>query len=148
MGSITATEESPPAPEQYGRASGPRAGFWSRFGGTIVDGIILGIVGTIVEAALKGRIGGALSLLISLAYLTLFVGSADGQTPGMRVAGIRVIDFDGGGSIGYRRALIRAVGGSISAIILFLGFLWMLWDKEKQCWHDKLADDVVVPASA
>jgi hypothetical protein len=21
----------------------------------------------------------------------------------------------------------------------------MLWDKEKQCWHDKAANDVVVP---
>ena len=21
----------------------------------------------------------------------------------------------------------------------------MLWDKEKQCWHDKMANDVVVP---
>jgi hypothetical protein len=24
----------------------------------------------------------------------------------------------------------------------------MLWDKEKQCWHDKVANDVVVPANA
>jgi len=32
--------------------------------------------------------------------------------------------------------------------VIFLGFFWMLWDKEKQCWHDKLASDVVVPVSA
>ena len=31
---------------------------------------------------------------------------------------------------------------------IFLGFFWMLWDKEKQCWHDKFASDVVVPVSA
>jgi hypothetical protein len=24
----------------------------------------------------------------------------------------------------------------------------MLWDKEKQTWHDKLANDVVVPVDA
>jgi len=25
---------------------------------------------------------------------------------------------------------------------------WMLWDREKQTWHDKFANDVVVPESA
>jgi uncharacterized RDD family membrane protein YckC len=146
MKSMTATEESSPVPEQFGRASGPRAGFWRRLGGAIVDGIILGIVGAILEAALKGAVGDAFAVLVGFAYFTLFVGSAGGQSPGMRVAGVRVISSDGGGSIGYRRALIRAASAYISALILFLGFLWMLWDKEKQCWHDKLAGDFVVPA--
>ena len=25
---------------------------------------------------------------------------------------------------------------------------WQLWDKEKQCWQDKIAGSVVVPADA
>jgi uncharacterized RDD family membrane protein YckC len=29
-----------------------------------------------------------------------------------------------------------------------LGYLWMLWDKERQTWHDKFANSVVVPVSA
>jgi uncharacterized RDD family membrane protein YckC len=144
---MTTTQETPAASQDFGRASGPRAGFWRRLGGAIIDGIILGIIGAILQVALKGA-GSALSLLVSLAYFTLLVGGASGQTPGMRAMGIRVISFDGGGSIGYGRALVRWIGGYISAIVLFLGFLWMLWDKEKQCWHDKLANDVVVPVSA
>lgn len=36
----------------------------------------------------------------------------------------------------------------MSAIVIFIGYLWMLWDKESQCWHDKFAGDVVVPVSA
>ena len=85
---------------------------------------------------------------MSIAYFTLFVGAARGQTPGMSALGIRVISFDGSGSIGYGRAFIRWIGGYVSAIVIFLGFFWMLWDKEKQCWHDKFASDVVVPVSA
>jgi uncharacterized RDD family membrane protein YckC len=27
----------------------------------------------------------------------------------------------------------------ISAIVLCLGYLWMLWDGEQQTWHDKIA---------
>jgi uncharacterized RDD family membrane protein YckC len=135
------------ARSNYSDASGPRAGFWRRFGGALIDGIILGIIGVILGVALKGA-GSALSVLVGLAYFTLFVGAKRGQTPGMSAVGIRVISFDGSGSIGYGRAFIRWIGGYISAIVIFIGFLWMLWDREKQCWHDKLASDVVVPVSA
>ena len=132
---------------RWGDASGPRAGFWRRFGGAIIDAIILTIVAIVLRVAFKGA-GSALSLLVGLAYFTLFVGAKRGQTPGMSAVGIRVISFDGSGSIGYGRAFIRWIGGYISAIVLFIGFLWMLWDREKQCWHDKMASDVVVPVSA
>jgi uncharacterized RDD family membrane protein YckC len=131
----------------YGNASGPRAGFWRRLGASVIDGIIVGVVGLILQIALKGP-GSIISLIVTIAYFTLFVGAASGQTPGMRAQGIRVISFDGSGSIGYGRAFIRWIGGYVSAIPIFLGFFWMLWDKEKQCWHDKFASDVVVPVSA
>jgi uncharacterized RDD family membrane protein YckC len=131
----------------YGDASGPRAGFWRRFAGSLIDGIILLVVEIVLRVALKGA-GSAVALLVTIAYFTLFVGSARGQTPGMSALGIRVISFDGSGSIGYGRAFIRWIGGYVSAVVIFLGFLWMLWDKEKQCWHDKFASDVVVPVSA
>jgi uncharacterized RDD family membrane protein YckC len=142
-----ATAGQDPVSTDYGDASGPRAGFWRRLGGAIIDGVILGIVSVVLGAALKGA-GSALAILVGLAYFTLFVGGRRGQTPGMSAVGIRVISFDGSGSIGYGRAFIRWIGGYVSAIVLFIGFLWMLWDKENQCWHDKLASDVVVPVSA
>jgi len=140
-------EQGESSTQSYGNASGPRAGFWRRFGGSLLDGIILGVIGVVLGLLLKGGAGSALSLLVGLAYFTYFVGRERGQTPGMSAVGIRVISFDGSGSIGYGRAFIRWIGGYISAVVIFIGFLWMLWDKEKQCWHDKLASDVVVPVS-
>ena len=38
-------------------------------------------------------------------------------------------------------------GGSRPAIVICLGYLWMLWDPEKQTWHDKMAGSVVVPVA-
>jgi uncharacterized RDD family membrane protein YckC len=61
--------------------------------------------------------------------------------------GIRVIDFGGGGSVGYGRAFIRWIGRFVSTIVFLLGYLWMLWDPERQTWHDKFANSVVVPVS-
>jgi uncharacterized RDD family membrane protein YckC len=143
----------PPPPETSattyeGRASGPRAGFWRRFAGGLIDGILLGIVSTVLRSALSNGAGSGLGLLISLLYFTLMIGSGRGQTLGQMALGIRVIDFNTGGPIGYGRAFIRWLVSILSAIALLIGYLWMLWDKEKQCWHDKAANDVVVPVSA
>lgn len=131
----------------YGKASGPRAGFWIRFGGYLIDAVLLGIINTILLLALKG-IGYALGIIIFIAYFTYFEGSESGQTLGKRAVGTRVIDFATGGPIGYGRAAIRTVGRYVSAIALLLGYLWMLWDPEKQTWHDKFASTVVVPETA
>lgn len=131
------------APE--GAASGTRAGFFIRFAGLFVDGIVLGIIGTILDVAFKGAAGSVISLVVGALYFTLLVGSR-GQTVGMTAARVRVIDKDGGGNIGYGRAFVRWIGMYISALFIFLGYFWMLWDSENQCWHDKMANDVVVRA--
>ena len=96
----------------------------------------------------QGALYQALSTLMSLAYFTYFEGGPTGQTLGKKALGIRVYDFREGGPIGYGRGLLRQFGKYLSAIPLFLGYFWMLWDKEKQCWQDKIAGSVVVPADA
>jgi len=125
---------------------GPRAGFWQRFAAAFIDGIIVGIPVLVLYEVAKGA-GYALGLILSVAYVVYFEGGPTGQTIGKRVLGIRVYDFDGGGSIGYGRAFIRWLGRILSSIPCYLGYLWMLWDGEKQTWHDKLAASVVVPVS-
>jgi uncharacterized RDD family membrane protein YckC len=130
--------------------SGPRAGFWRRFGAQILDGILLGIIQGILIAIFSDSPGIAyvISTVISFGYYVYFEGGPTGQTLGKRALGIRVIDFNGAGSIGYGRALLRAVVEIFSGLILVLGYLWMLWDREKQTWHDKAAQSVVVPVDA
>jgi uncharacterized RDD family membrane protein YckC len=128
-------------------ASGPRAGFWQRFGAVFIDGITVGVVAVVLELALKG-VGYALAIIISIGYFVYFEGGPTGQTLGKKALGIRVVDFRTGGPIGYGRAFIRYLGRIVSEIPIFLGYFWMLWDREKQTWHDKFAGDVVVPVSA
>ena len=62
------------------------------------------------------------------------------------MVGLRVVDARTGGAIGYPRAFVRWLTRLLSAAVLFIGYLWMLGDSEKQCWHDKLAGDVVIRA--
>lgn len=144
-----------PAAGGGGGPSGPRAGFWRRFGAAVIDGILLGVVASIISGILGADSANrfnttyqGVQLLLGLAYFSYLEGSASGQTIGKRAVGIRVIDFGGAGSIGPGRALGRYFARWLSALPLLLGYLWMLWDSEKQTWHDKLTKAVVVPTDA
>jgi uncharacterized RDD family membrane protein YckC len=135
------------AGSSVGRGSGPRAGFWRRFAAALIDGIIVGVVYAILVIAFKG-VGYALAIIGSIAYFVVLEGGPRGQTVGKSAMAIRVVSFDTGGPIGYGRGFIRYIGRILSSIVIYIGYLWMLWDRESQCWHDKLAGDVVVPVSA
>lgn len=126
---------------------GPRASFGVRFLAALVDGVMLGVIGGILSAIFGRALGSALQLALGLAYYAYLEGSPSGQTVGKKLLNIRVIDFNGGGPIGPGRALLRYVGRIISAIPCGLGYFWMLWDANKQTWHDKIAATVVVPTS-
>jgi uncharacterized RDD family membrane protein YckC len=127
--------------------SGPRAGFWRRFAAALLDGVLLSVVSVVLGIVLAAAASFAVSLIIGIAYYVLFEGGPRGQTPGKSALSIRVIDFGQGGSIGYGRAFIRYIGRIVSSFFLFLGYFWMLWDKERQTWHDKMANAVVVPTN-
>jgi uncharacterized RDD family membrane protein YckC len=65
-----------------------------------------------------------------------------GQTPGKRVLGVRIVRTDGK-RLRFGNAIRREIGYVISGI-LFLGYLWILFDNRRQGLHDKLAGTIVV----
>lgn len=90
-------------------------------------------------------VGGFLGFGLFVAYLgwalSLF---AKGTTPGKHLLGMRVMREDGSNA-GFLTMLVREwVGKLISGMILSLGFLWILFDRDNQGWHDKLMSTYVV----
>jgi uncharacterized RDD family membrane protein YckC len=141
----------PPPPQSApasGAARGPRANFGQRLVAAIVDGILIGVVGAIIELVIRNSLGTLIALVVGIGYYGWLEGSASGQTVGKRMMGIRVYDLRQGGPIGTGRAIGRYFARIISTIPCLLGYFWMLWDSEKQTWHDKLVGSVVVPTSA
>jgi uncharacterized RDD family membrane protein YckC len=164
-----------PYPQQgYGgyqpAASAPYAGWGTRLGAYILDGLISvvfaipGIVALfagprhyvdcdvdgesgICRAPTGATIGIAVILFLAglIAYLVIYckkVGS--GQSWGQSALNIRVVDKNTGQPIGTGRAVGRYFGRIISGAVCYLGFLWPLWDKEKQAWHDKMVNSIVI----
>ncbi|RCV63474.1 putative membrane protein YckC, RDD family [Methanophagales archaeon] len=125
-----------------------KAGAGTRLVSYIIDAIILWVIGAIlgfIFMAIGAGYGVASSiivLLISIGYFTYFFGN--GQTPGMKVMKIKLCGTDGTYPIGYGKGFVRWIGMLISALVIYIGFLWILIDKDKQGWHDKIADTYVV----
>jgi uncharacterized RDD family membrane protein YckC len=57
--------------------------------------------------------------------------------------GLQVIPLKGG-RMGFIRATLRYFGYIVSTIPLFFGFIWILFSRKRQGWHDKIARTCVV----
>ncbi|CAB4589143.1 MAG: RDD family protein [Actinomycetes bacterium] len=98
-------------------------------------------------AMIAGAIGlGAVGVIL-VAVLYLRALGRTGQTWGRRIVGVKVVRTRTGEAPGIGRALGRTLFANvISAQVCYLGYLWMLWDGQKQTWHDKVCDTHVVKA--
>jgi uncharacterized RDD family membrane protein YckC len=83
-----------------------------------------------------------LSFLFVLGYHVFFLMFA-GQTPGKALLGLRVVPLRGG-KITWLQALVRFLAYIPSALLVLLGFVWILVDDRRQGWHDKLARTCVI----
>lgn len=124
-------------------AQGEAAGFGVRFVAYIIDGIILFIPSMILQLVLGQIFGGLIGFVVGIAYVVYFWTSS-GATPGKMAMGLKVVSAETGGLIDPGTAALRYVGYIVSSIAIGLGFLWIIWDPEKQGWHDKIAKTRVI----
>jgi len=95
------------------------AGFWIRFLGFFIDGLLLYVV---VQLPLHAAHSGfatsvAIVTVTTFFYGSLFIGFNHGQTLGMRAVSVRCVDEDGVTELTYQRAVKRAVAYGVLVII-------------------------------
>lgn len=134
------------------------AGFFSRLLAFVIDIAIavLLALGTIAVATLLQEtfdrfvdtrvslrtIAVIASPLILGGYFVLLWALA-GRTIGKWVMGLRLVSAKGTNpTIG--QSLVRVFGYLLSAIALYIGYLWVFVDKDRRAWHDHLARTFVV----
>lgn len=115
----------------------PRATFLARLGAFALDFILVLMTFWILGLENPGRF-----LLLFLAYHVGF-WSWKGVTVGGIICQFRIVKTDGS-RLGFGDALVRALAGIFSIAALGLGCLWILWDAERQSWHDRIARTYVV----
>ncbi|MSU61508.1 MAG: hypothetical protein EXS31_03785 [Pedosphaera sp.] len=110
-----------------------RAGFWRRFLATFLDFILLSLL-----IALAGP-----AFLFVWAGYHVAMWTWKGTTIGGIVMGIKVVRLNGS-PVNFSVALVRSLSSFFSALVLFLGFFWAGWDRDRQSWHDKIAGTTIV----
>ncbi|TWF76546.1 putative RDD family membrane protein YckC [Pseudonocardia hierapolitana] len=132
------------------------ATYGQRVGGFLVDiGIPAGLLAVVLIAALATRDVVVIGIvypgaaLVGLAFLVWNSGyrqGRSGQSLGKSVLGTRLVSAGSGEPVGFGRAFGRQVAHLVDAIPLGVGFLWPLWDEQRQTFADKMCSTHVVQA--
>ncbi len=101
-----------------------------------IDALLVMVVSSAVYAE------GSLSLVLLAGYGAV-MWRFRGTTIGGIVFGIKVVRLDDR-PVDWLTAIVRALASFLSLFAAGLGFLWIIWDPERQAWHDKIAGTVVV----
>ena len=136
---LVATVEPPP-PAAAPAVAVEYVGGMTRLGAAIIDGGIVLAISLVLSWLSRFVSWAPIGLLL---YHWLFTGLR-GQTPGKMAVGIKVVNAQGDRPALGVAALREILGKLVSTIVLFVGFLWIDWDREKQGWHDKIAGTHVV----
>ena len=146
------------------------AGWWSRVGAQLIDGLIIGIGGVLLLVAITApfSIGffandgvGIASLIVgfliavvcvaivALVYAPAMMARTNGKTLGRMAMGIRVvranlrpIDFGFAmlREVAVKTLLFGLLGGLTGGLANLLDYLWPLWDEENRALHDFVVD--------
>jgi uncharacterized RDD family membrane protein YckC len=81
---------------------------------------------------------------IALFYRLLWY-LANTDTPGMRFAGLRLVNFDGRPP-GLEERGLRQAAGALSVLSAGLGLVWAMVDEENLTWHDHISKTFPTPS--
>ena len=108
--------------------------------------LALGTMGIVSQTSSgEANVAAGLFSILAIVYLVwAFILFTRGTTPGKKILGMRVVKEDGLTADFFTMFIRETVGRLISSLGFFLGFLWILIDKDNQGWHDKLMRTYVV----
>ena len=143
-------------------------GVGTRVAAYLLDVFILGWIAITIDLALRSSVAQAnvisptVITVIGVGYFVLSWISPWSATPGQRLAGLRVVDANSLGPIGFGRALVRALllgwafdllsfavpyGSFIGMILLFYSFGLLataMTNPRRQALHDRLTRTLVI----
>jgi uncharacterized RDD family membrane protein YckC len=130
-------------------AAGNLADWGQRAVGILIDFAIIFVLWivafiiTVIIGAISSTLGAIVGLLlyiaVSLAWLYMgFLVGAKGRSPGMAITGLRCVSAETGQEIGGGMGVVRTIAHIVDSIICYIGWLFPLWDEQRQTIADKL----------
>ncbi|EIU6794118.1 RDD family protein [Vibrio parahaemolyticus] len=131
------------------------AGFWVRFGATLIDSILFLMLTMPILYLIYGSyyfesesfILGGWDLLLNWIFpfiATVLFWVYRSATPGKIALKLKVVDAKTGEPLSTSKSIIRYLAYYVSTIPLCLGFIWVVFSGKKQGWHDMISNTVVI----
>ena len=106
---------------------------------TVVDQAVLESINTFIAQNIL------VVLAVKVLYHTVLVWQ-NGMTLGKYMAKIKVVDLERGDTPAFFKAFLRALIRVPSEVFFYLGFLMAFFVSQRQTFHDKLSNCVVIDA--
>jgi uncharacterized RDD family membrane protein YckC len=145
--------------DEFNVLQGRTAGFITRLIAYMMDvAILAGVIavggwlavladGVIVAMGVDARVDLATIFVFMIPFIIgsyfVFFWALTGRTIGKWFMGLKIIGR-GGKTISVRQAILRFIGYGVSAIVFWMGYLWVIVDDERQAWHDHMAKTWVI----
>ncbi|MBI2496544.1 MAG: RDD family protein [Opitutae bacterium] len=139
-GTVAGVGPVPALPPVISAATLPRAGFWRRFIASVLDAVIVGMAFGMIHSIWHG-FGGIFPFWFAVYCVILW--AAKGTTVGGIICGLKVVRLDDR-PVDWGVSIVRALGGFLSLAVAGLGFIWVVFDDDRQSWHDKIAGTTIV----
>lgn len=130
------------------------AGFILRFLAVVLDFLFIFLFVTVPVALVSGSVSLAgvdnpLWMNLGLGYLlpligTLWFWQKYLGTPGKLLMGIQIVDIRTGRKPSFLKSTVRYFAYIVSIAPLFLGFIWIAFDKNKRGFHDYISGTAVI----
>ena len=129
------------------------AGFWQRALAFLIDWLIVVVISMPIIVLAFGaeyfsldpvRRSWDLVIALIVGIIVVLFWRNWGATPGKLAVGVKVVDAANGSRPSTGRLVLRLACYLLSALPLYLGFVWIAFDRRKQGWHDKIAGTVVI----
>jgi uncharacterized RDD family membrane protein YckC len=136
-----------------GAAAGALVDWPKRALGGLIDyvaaGIVISIVVSIVQNASYG-LGTVVNFVLSIGWMCYlgYKSGTTGVTFGRSIAKTKLISAETGQPIGTTNGIIRQFAHIIDSLICLVGWLFPLWDAQRQTLADKIMKTVVIDNSA
>lgn len=146
-------------PDEMHVLQGRTAGFVTRLIAYMMDvAILAGVIAvggwlalladSVLETmGLETRVALAAVFVILIPFIIgsyfVFFWALTGRTIGKWFMGLKIIASDNK-QLSIGQALWRFIGYGVSAVVFWMGYLWVIIDDERQAWHDHMAKTWVI----
>lgn len=111
----------------------------------MLDKSIVFVLSFLVSQSFSAKVPFIANFIIIPFLYWVFLPMKFDATPGKTILGLRIVRFDDNLKPSWKQMIMReSVGRWCSLLVVGMGYIWCLFNKEKRTWHDLMSNTHVI----